>query len=455
MNTLDIPQVCIIGAGCSGLAAAKVLHERGIAYDCFEMGSGVGGTWRFGNDNGLSAAYESLHINTSKERMAFSDFPMPAHYPDYPHHSEVLQYFEAYVDHFGFRDTITFRTEVTRVAPAPHDSYEVTTRHRDTGETTTRRYAAVLVANGHHWDPNWPDFPGSFKGREMHSHSYTTAEMLRGLRVLVVGAGNSGLDIVCDAARNAEYAALSTRRSVHVFPKYMFGRPTDHWITPFSSRLPLWLQRLGMQLFLRLARGDQEAYGFPEPSHPLGAEHPAISHDVLNLVGHGKIDVFPNIAERAGSSVRFTDGSEEVFDLIIYATGYKISFPFFDDDFLKVRRNDVGFFRHVVPVQHPNLYFLGLIQPLGAVMPISERQAKWIADLLDGSAGLPPVSTMKEEIRATRERMRKRYTDSKRHTIQVDYYPYMDVLKRERETGRGHPPLQALPALDSAPVLAR
>jgi len=454
MPTSAPARVCIIGAGCSGIAAAKVLQARGLPFDCFEMGSGIGGNWRFQNDNGRSAAYASLHINTSKERMAYADFPMPGHYPDYLHHTQVLDYFEAYVDHFGFRDTITLRTEVTHVAGAAQGTYDVSTRNRDTGETQTQRYAAVLVANGHHWAPNWPHFPGTFAGEEMHSHAYRTADQLRGRRVLVVGVGNSGLDIACQAARHAERAVLSTRRGAHIMPKYILGRPSDHWLSPLVSSLPLPLQRAGMRLLLWLTRGDQEAYGFPRPPHPLGAEHPSISSDVLNLVGHGRLTVRPNIQRLEEDTVRFMDGAQEAFDLIVYATGYKIRFPFFSDDVLSVDGNQVRFYRHVVPPRRPNLYFIGLIQPLGAVMPISERQAAWVADLLDGTAGLPSIGAMERAIAKTHAAIQKRYTRSKRHTIQVDFHPYMAQLAQERKAGRHRPKVQQLPATVPVPVHA-
>jgi cation diffusion facilitator CzcD-associated flavoprotein CzcO len=107
MNT-RLPTAAVIGAGSSGIAATKALHERGIAVDCFEASDRVGGNWVFGNRNGMSAAYEGLHINTSRERMEYSDFPMPKSYPDYPHHTQIAAYFEDYVDHFGFRDRIRF-----------------------------------------------------------------------------------------------------------------------------------------------------------------------------------------------------------------------------------------------------------------------------------------------------------------------------------------------------------
>ncbi|MEM9554480.1 MAG: NAD(P)-binding domain-containing protein [Acidobacteriota bacterium] len=421
--------VCVIGAGSSGIAAVKVLHERGIEVVCYEKGSGVGGNWRYRNDNEMSSAYASLHINTSKEKMAYSDFPMPAEYPDYPHHSQILDYFEDYVDHFGFRDVIHFGTEVTAVEPTENGRWRVSVRDSD-GEHE-RVVRAVLVANGHHWAPRLPEFTGSFDGETMHSHFYETPEQLTGRRVLVVGIGNSAVDIACEASRVAEETVLSTRRSAHILPKYAFGRPIDHFTTPAGSRLPLWLQRLGFQLVLRIARGPQDRFGVTEPDHHLLAAHPTISADLLNLVGHGKIRMKPNLERLDGDGVVFVDGSRETIDLVIYCTGYEIRFPFLGDDLVDPRQNDVRLFRNVVHPRVPGLFFIGLVQPLGAIMPLAEAQSVWVARLLRGEAVLPSRARMEREIERDRARIKRRYVKSDRHTIQVDFYPYLEQVQRE------------------------
>ncbi|MDX1548719.1 MAG: NAD(P)-binding domain-containing protein, partial [Rhodothermales bacterium] len=378
-------RACIIGAGSSGIAAAKVLHERGIPFDAFEMGSGIGGLWRYENDSGRAPAYASLHINTSRDRTGFSDFPIPPDRPDFLSHRQLLAYFEDYVDHFGFRDRITFRTRVERVAPAPGGAYDVTVRSLTTGETTTARYGAVLVASGHHWDPYVPAFEGTFEGRVLHSSAYRTPEIFEGRRVLVVGVGNSGCDVACEAARVAEHVFLSTRRGAYIIPKYLLGRPLDVWVTPFSTRLPRPVQRLAYRALVYLSRGRQEPY-FPTPDHPLGNEHPTVSSDLLGLIGHGEITVKPGVDRLAGSRVRFADGTDEAVDVIVLATGYNVTFPFFDADFIRPEENRLPLYRRVVPPEHPNLYFIGLIQPIGAVMPLAEAQSEWVADLLGGRA---------------------------------------------------------------------
>ena len=178
-------KACVIGAGSSGIASCQVLHSRGIPFDCFEKGSGVGGNWRYMNDNGMSSAYRSLFINTSRNLMAYRSYPMPEELPDYPHHTQIARYFDDYVDHFGFREAIRFRTEVQRVEPDPGGGWAVTL---DDG--STHRYGAVFVANGHHWNPRRPDFPGEFDGQVVHSHDYRTPDGYEDRDVLVLGFGN-------------------------------------------------------------------------------------------------------------------------------------------------------------------------------------------------------------------------------------------------------------------------
>ncbi len=428
-------RVCLIGAGSSGIAAAKALFEANVPFDCFETSDRVGGNWVFGNANGMSSAYEGLYINTSRERMAYSDFPMPRSYPDFPHHTQIASYFEAYVDHFGFRRTIEFQTSVTRVTKEPDGQWLVRLRHVNGGEDEERRYSAVLVANGHHWDPLLPDppFPGTFAGRELHAHHYKSKDELRGKRVVVVGMGNSAMDIAVESSEVAERTFLSGRRGVHVIPKYAFGRPIDQFFT--SARLPWAIrQRMGEAL-QRLAVGDMARYGLPRPDHRLGEAHPTISGRILDRLTHGAITPKPNIAELAGERVRFTDGTVEVADVVVYCTGYKVTFPFFDPSFVSAKDNALPLFMRVFHPEHAGLVFIGLLQPLGAIMPLAEAQGKWIARWLLGDYTLPPEREMRAHMEDERRNMFARYVKSKRHTMQVDFDDYL--LELERELRRG------------------
>ncbi len=439
---MTTPRVCLIGAGSSGIAAAKALFQADVPFDCFETSDRIGGNWVFGNSNGMSSAYEGLYINTSRERMAYSDFPMPASYPDFPHHTQIARYFEDYVDHFGFRKTIQFRTSVEHATKGPDGLWHVRIRRLEpkgspapNPREEVRTYRALLVANGHHWDPLLPDppFPGRFDGRQLHAHEYKSMNELRGKRVVVVGMGNSAMDIAVESSEVAVRTLLSGRRGVHVIPKYAFGRPLDQFFT--SAHLP-WpvKQRLGEALH-RLAVGDMTRYGLPRPDHRLGEAHPTISGRILDRLTHGAITPKPNIAELLGDRVRFADGTVEEADVIVYCTGYKVTFPFFDAAFVSAKENDLPLFLRVFHPEHEGLAFVGLLQPLGAIMPLAEAQGRWLARWLRNEYTLPPVREMRAHMESERQRMFARYVKSKRHTMQVDFDDYLVEL--ERETKRG------------------
>ena len=429
-------RACVIGAGSSGIAACQVLHARGIPFDCYEKGSEVGGNWRYRNDNGASAAYRSLHINTSRGLMAYRTFPMPRHLPPYPNHFQIAEYFDSYVDHFGFRERIAFGTEVTHVEPCGDGEWDVTLRLPAGGPAETRRYGVVLVANGHHWDPRWPEpaYPGAeaFTGEQMHAHSYDTPDIFPGRRVLVLGIGNSACDIAVEASRTAEATFLAMRRGAYVIPKFIRGKPVDETSGAVFARLPLPVQRMFMGAMLKSAQGRMTDYGLPKPDHQLLAAHPTVSSDLLPRIGHGDITVKPNISRFDGGDVVFADGSREAVDLVIYCTGYQISFPFFDSSLISAPDNHIPLYRRVISPEHRGLYFIGLLQPLGAVMPLAEAQSEWVADILQGRVPLPEPSRMRAVIEREDARMRERYVASKRHTIQVDFHPYLRTIERER-----------------------
>jgi dimethylaniline monooxygenase (N-oxide forming) len=426
-----------------------VLDARGIPFDCFEKGSGVGGNWRYDNDNGMSSAYESLHINTSRPMMQYATYPMPDEYPDFPNHRQIAAYFDDYVHHFGLREKIRFNTEVTRVERAGN-GWEVTL---DDG--STNRYRAVMVANGHHWNPRYPEppFPGEFSGQAVHAHHYRTPKGYEGKNVLVLGFGNSAMDIAVETSRLANMTFLAVRRGFHVIPKYIRGKPLDQLSNPVTRRLPFMLTAKSFEKEITKAWGRPEDYGLPTPDHRLGQAHPTVSSDILTRIGHGDITVKPTIERLEGDHVRFVDGSVEQIDRIVWCTGYKITFPFLDDDLVPAQDNRVELYRRVVAPDLPGLYFIGLIQPLGAIMPIAEAQSEWIADILEGKAGLPPREKMYASIEKDDRKLRKRYVASKRHTIQVDFFEYMRELQRERRRRpRALPRTGAAPARQPAPA---
>lgn len=430
MSSRPLPRACVIGAGSSGIAAAKALADRDIPFDCFEKSDRVGGNWVLGNRNGMSSAYSTLHINTSRERMEYADFPMPKSYPDFPRHDQIARYFEAYAEHFSLNEHITFQTGVEGVRRRPDGVWEVTLQH---GER--RSYDALLVANGHHWDPRWPEppLPGSFDGELIHSHGYHDPSQLQGRRVVVIGAGNSAMDIAVDASYHASSTTLVIRTGVHVVPKYILGRPLDAGVRP--SRIPFQWLLGGMQLVLRLTVGPMERYGLPHPDHRLGRTHPTVSTRILDRLAHGAITVKRGVQRLDGAEVSYSDGSREPADLIVCCTGYKISFPFFDEQLVAAPENRLVLYKRIFEPRYPGLYFVGFVQPWGAIMPLAELQGRLISDHLLGEYALPSQDAMLRDMQHMLRRQERRYLASKRHTIQVDYSNYVVELERERRVG--------------------
>ncbi len=423
-------RACVIGAGASGLCATKALLERGIAVDCYEISDRVGGNWAYRNPNGLSAAYRSLVVNTSKRVMQFADFPFPDEWPPYPGHEQIFQYLNDYADHFDVRRHIRFKTEVKSVVPLA-EGWRVTL-----ADGSEHDYDAVLVANGHHFKPKWPSYEGTFTGRQMHAHEYLEPAGFEGKNVVVVGIGSSGVDIACELSRVAATTWLSTRRGTHVIPKFVAGKPVDQLATgalqAVMTRLPHRITRTLAEKTLERYRGKVSDYGLPAPDHRLFQAQPTVNEELPSLVQHGRVKMKPGIRELRGDRVVFVDGSEERVDVLIYATGYFITFPFLPPEVIDPGgENEVRLYRHVVDPHRPGLFFIGLLQVIGSVFPLAEAQGVWVAKLLRGEAHLPPQDEMEAAIDRDIEKMAKRYIRASRHTVQVDPHPYLRLLRSE------------------------
>jgi cation diffusion facilitator CzcD-associated flavoprotein CzcO len=245
--------------------------------------------------------------------------------------------------------------------------------------------------------------------------------------------GNSAMDIAVEASFSARETFLAARRGAHILPKYLFGRPTDQ--LGGSPRIPFEVRRKLFQGMLKVHSGDMERYGLPKPDHRFGDAHPTISDDILSRVAHGEVEPKPNIARLEGDRVHFADGSSTRADVVVYCTGYKVTFPFFDPEEIAAPGNDLPLFRRVFHPAIASVFFIGLLQPLGAVMPIAELQSQWVCDHLAGRYALPAPAAMRADMEAERRRMFKRYVASKRHTMQVDYDDYVVAVGRERRAG--------------------
>ncbi|HEX5225105.1 MAG TPA: NAD(P)-binding domain-containing protein [Solirubrobacteraceae bacterium] len=426
----------MIGAGVSGLTACKSLSDFGIPHTCFEASDDVGGNWYFQNPNGVSSAYRSLHIDISKPSISFRDFPMPDRYPDYPHHTHIFEWLRDYADAFALRERIRFNTRVARAERGAAGGWRITL---DDG--SQHSFDALLVCNGHHWSARRPQFPGTFDGPVIHSHDYVDPSDpldLYGKRVLVVGIGNSAVDIVSELGRKtvAEVAFISTRSGAYVVPKYLFGKPADQ-VVKTNPRIPLGLQRRMGRILPRVFSGRMEDFGLPTPDHNFLDAHPTVSSELLGRLGAGDAVAKVDVEELQGDRVRFRDGSVERVDAIIYATGYNISFPFFEEDFISAPENVIPLYKRMLKPGLDDVAFIGLGQPIPTIFPFSELQSKLAARWLHGDWAPPPQAEMVEEIKRDEAFHAGHFTNKPRHTMQLEWYSYeRELLTRTIPAGQ-------------------
>ena len=429
---METGKFCVIGAGPSGLTAAKNLAQRGIPVELLEREDDVGGNWYFGRPG--SSVYASTHLISSKRTTEFTDFPMPKEYPPYPSHQQAFEYLRSYARKNGLYDLIRFGTTVTRIEQQPTADTRSPSWHVTTADGQTRAYRGLVVANGHHWDPLWPQVPGEFAGRQIHAHDYKTADVLAGQRVLVVGAGNSGCDIAVEAGQHARACLHSIRRGYHFLPKFLLGKPVDVGAEWFNARhFPRWAQRWIIGWMIRIALGRPERFGLPKPDHRLFETHPIINSQLLYFVGHGKIQVRPGIERLCGTKVRFTDGREDEVDLIVWATGYRISFPFLDRNLVL---DDAGRPRLFLNAFHPdydNFFVAGLIQPNSGQWGITDWQTRLMAAFVAAQENAPAKADWFRQLKSRGHDELSagiHYVRSERHILEVEYFTYRERLKR-------------------------
>jgi cation diffusion facilitator CzcD-associated flavoprotein CzcO len=431
----DLPTVAVIGAGISGLTAGKQLKDYGVSYVCFESSDRIGGNWAFGNPNGHSSAYRSLHIDTSKYRLSFRDFPMPDEYPDFPHHTQIKAYLDAYAEAFGLLENIEFTNGVVRAERLPGGGWELTTQR---GEQ--RRFDLLVVANGHHWDPRMPDFPGEFDGIEMHVHDYVdprTPYEFFDKRILVVGLGNSAADVAVELSSKAlgNTLTLSTRSGAWIVPKYYGSVPADRLYRTFPHVPAAW-QRKVLQAMIPMV-GRPESFGLPKPNHKFFEAHPTQSVELPFRLGAGDVIPKPNVARLDGDTVHFEDGTQADFDIIIYATGYNITFPFFDPEFISAPDNRIDLYRRMFYPGIDDLIFHGFAQATPTLFPFVECQARLIGAYAVGRYALPTVDRMRADIAADDAHDRGHMQKSARHTQQLDYFLYEHHM-RTKELPAGY-----------------
>jgi cation diffusion facilitator CzcD-associated flavoprotein CzcO len=420
-----MPRIAVIGAGPSGLAALKKLQDAGFDPVAFEQNAEVGGNWLFSEQPCHSSVYAGTHIISSKAFSQYADYAMPAHYPDYPSRTLLLEYFQGYARAFRLHDRVAFRTTVARCEPGPEGGWQLTLR--GPGGTRVEAFDHVLVANGHHWDPRWPAIPGTFSGRYLHSHDFKTARGFEALRVLVIGGGNSACDCACEVSRLAARTALSLRRGYWFMPKFLFGLPNDAVYARLLF-LPPRLRQALVGLLLRVVLGPFERYGLPQPDHRVLESHPTLNSELLDRLRHGDVVTRPDVARFDGARVVFQDGRAEEYDAVIACTGFRNSFPFLDRGLVDFSGGAVPLYLRVFHPDLPGLYFIGLVQPLGCIWPLAELQAELVAARIAGRFRLP--ADLRERALEELRNPPFRFLPTPRHALEVDYHLYSRQLRR-------------------------
>ena len=419
-------KVCVIGAGPSGITAAKNLKDEGMDVVVYDLGTEVGGNWVFTEEVGHSSVFETTHIISSKTLSEYEDFPMPADYPDYPSHKHLANYFQNYAREFELYPLIQFRTLVKHCERLQDGKWKVTIEQNNS--ETSSVFDVLVVCNGHHWLPRMPQYPGRFDGEFIHSHEVKKFSRFADKRVLVIGGGNSACDVAVESSRVAASVDMSWRRGYWIAPKFMMGKPADVFSTKIHW-LPrkLWQKLSALSLYVR--NGKNTDYGLPNPDGPLGSHHPTINEDLFFTIRHGKIKPRTDIESLNGKEVVFKDGSKGEYDIIVACTGYIISHPFFDKQFIDYSEGDVPLWLRMMHPEIENLYFIGLFQPLGCIWPGSELQSKIMARELAGKWKRP--ASIKKLIADEIKHPDFHQINTPRHTITVDYHRFRKRLLKQ------------------------
>lgn len=414
----------VIGAGAGGLCAAKNLVAKGIDVTIFEIGSHIGGLWVYENDSGLSPAYRSLHINSEARVSAFVDFPFPEGCSLYPNHAEMARYFRDYAEHFDLTRRIRFNSKV--VAIEPEDG-----RFRVRLESGAKEvFNGVVVATGHQSVPRHPPEVEGYTGTYLHAHGYRVPEPFAGQRVLVIGPGNSGVDIAADVCILAEHTALCARSPVLIMPRMMFGVPNSRTLVALEKPWLPWPIRIWIRNTLtRMFHGSMEQWGFRTPksrTHPIS--HPTL----ISHMAWGRIVAKPGISSVEGKEVRFIDGTSDTYDAIIAATGYRTEFPFLPAEASPEAGTRLNLYNRTIHADIPGLYFIGFFDVSGGSnIRMMDDQAEYIAAVAGGQVRLPDREGMLAAIRADHDWAAKQFPDRPRYGLELDPRRYRQMLARD------------------------
>ena len=421
-------RVAVIGAGAGGLCVAKYLLARGVEVVVYELGSHVGGLWVYQNDSGLGPAYQSLHLNSEAKVTAYKDFPFPDDGPLFPDHTQVHSYLKAYAERFDLLRHIRFRSRVANVLP------QGTRWQVQLADGTQSDFDAVVVASGHQGIPTHPDWKDEFKGEYLHSHSYRVPEPFRGKRVLVVGMGNSAVDIASDICVVTKSTTIVARSPVLVMPRMLFGVPTARVLGKLEkSWMPWPVRRTIREILVGIVHGRMEQWGFTTPKTRT---HPTSHVSLMSHFVWDRIKAKPAITAVNGNEVHFKDGSSGVYDTVVAGTGYAVDLPFLAPELRPLAGHRLELFLRIVHPRQRGLYFAGMFNVAGGGnIRMMDDQAEWIAELVCGDKSPPDETRMRRVMDEEQAYLRHHFPGSARYALELDPTFYRKQLGRERKRG--------------------
>jgi dimethylaniline monooxygenase (N-oxide forming) len=407
--------VAVIGAGPAGLAVAKFLKSEGLAPVVFEQASSVGGQWSGAPE--CSGVWPSLCINTSRLMTVLSDLRHEPGAPLYPSNKTMHAYLERYAERFGLMACTRLKTRVLRIERDPDGSGWLVRFSQEGAAPRAERFDKVVVASGRYNKPAMPAVPGleSFSGAGgvSHAFNYKQPERYRGQRVLVVGCSISAVEIASDlVGMGAAHVISAYRRQRYFHQRIIGGMPADllfinRYRVLAEETYPLAVSLRSFKDFVVRTSGSPEQFGARKPADCISAAGITMSQTYLPLVAEGRIETRPWLQAIDGQTVRFTDGSADKVDAIIFGTGYDLNLPFLDDELrskLDVDATHIDLYKHTFHPDLPGLAFLGILELIGSNFPALELQARWIAYVFSGARPAPSMEEMQAGVATCKAR---------------------------------------------------